>query len=50
MGARDLTVASGYADTAAIEAVAGEEAALLRKPIRVDELQAVLAEALQGRG
>ena len=44
----DLPVvfASGYADTAAIEKVAGSEAVVLRKPFRVDELQAVLNSLL----
>jgi hypothetical protein len=37
--------ASGYADTAAIEKVASN-AVVLRKPFRVDELQAVLREIL----
>jgi CheY-like chemotaxis protein len=41
-----IVFASGYADTAAIEAVAGQDAAVLRKPFRVDELQTVLAGAL----
>jgi len=44
-----IVFASGYADTAAIEAVAGKDAAVLRKPFRIDQLQAVLAEALNGR-
>ncbi len=45
-----IVFASGYADTAAIEAVAGENAAVLRKPFRVDDLLAVLTEALRGLG
>ncbi|MGY3450327.1 PAS domain-containing protein [Bradyrhizobium sp. USDA 4353] len=40
-----IVFASGYADTGAIERAA-VDAAVLRKPFRVDELQAVLAEAL----
>jgi CheY-like chemotaxis protein len=44
-----IVFASGYATTAAIEDVAGPGAAVLRKPFRVAELQAVLADALQGR-
>ncbi|KAA2233422.1 PAS domain-containing protein [Salinarimonas soli] len=42
-----IVFASGYADTAAIEAVAGPDAVILRKPFRVDELQAVIAGALR---
>ncbi|HYD99665.1 MAG TPA: PAS domain S-box protein [Alphaproteobacteria bacterium] len=41
-----IVFASGYADTAAIEAAAGPDAPVLRKPFRIDELQAVLAAAL----
>jgi CheY-like chemotaxis protein len=44
-----VVFASGYADTAAIQAAAGPEAAMLRKPFRMEELQAVLAAALKGR-
>jgi CheY-like chemotaxis protein len=44
-----IVFASGYADTAAIEAVAGTHTAVLRKPFRVADLQAVLAAALGGR-
>jgi CheY-like chemotaxis protein len=44
-----IVFASGYADTAAIEAVAGDDAPVLRKPFRIDDLQAVLTEALTGR-
>ncbi len=43
-----IVFASGYADTAAIEAAAGKDATVLRKPFRVDDLQAVLSEALNG--
>lgn len=41
-----IVFASGYADTAAIEAVACPEAIKLRKPFRLDELQAALGAAL----
>ncbi|KAB8315379.1 PAS domain S-box protein [Tolypothrix campylonemoides VB511288] len=41
--------ASGYSDTAAIEAAAGRDARVLRKPFRVDELRLLLDEVL-GRG
>ncbi|MBL6458455.1 PAS domain-containing protein [Belnapia sp. T6] len=41
-----ILFASGYSDTAAIEAAAGPEAALLRKPFRIAELQAALRRAL----
>ena len=44
-----IVFASGYSDTAAIERVAGSNAAVLRKPFRLDELQAVLATALQAK-
>ncbi|HEX2554630.1 MAG TPA: PAS domain S-box protein [Microvirga sp.] len=44
-----IVFASGYADTAAIEAVAGNDALILRKPFRIDDLQAVLTTALMGR-
>lgn len=43
-----IVFASGYAETAAIEAVAGGDALLLRKPFRVDELQAIISAALRG--
>jgi PAS domain S-box-containing protein len=43
-----IVFASGYADTVAIEEVVGKDATVLRKPFRIDELQAVLAEALSG--
>jgi CheY-like chemotaxis protein len=42
-----IVFASGYADTAAIEDAAGPEARILRKPFRMEEMQAVLAEALR---
>jgi len=41
-----IVFASGYADTAAIDAVAGPSAVTLRKPFRVEELEAVVASAL----
>ncbi len=41
-----LVFASGFSDTKAIEAVAGDKVAVLRKPFRVDELQAAIATAL----
>jgi CheY-like chemotaxis protein len=44
-----IVFVSGYANTAAIEAVAGPDAAVLRKPFRVDELQTVLADVLGRR-
>jgi signal transduction histidine kinase/ActR/RegA family two-component response regulator len=43
-----IVFASGYADTAAIEDVPGATCPMLRKPFAIDELQRVLAEALQG--
>lgn len=42
-----IVFASGYADTSAIERVAGADAAVLHKPFRIDEMQAVLSEALR---
>jgi CheY-like chemotaxis protein len=45
-----IVFASGYADTAAIERVDGAPPPLLRKPFRLDELQAVLAGALGADG
>jgi CheY-like chemotaxis protein len=44
-----IVFASGYADTAAIEAAAGPEPRVLRKPFRMEEMQAVLTDALRGR-
>lgn len=43
-----LIFASGYADTAALEAVCGGEARMLRKPFRVDELLSRIAQLLTG--
>jgi CheY-like chemotaxis protein len=44
-----IVFASGYSDSVAIESALGPEAVVLRKPFRVAELQAVLAEALARR-
>jgi PAS domain S-box-containing protein len=41
-----IVFVSGYADTAAIEAVAGPEAPMLRKPFRLGDLHAVVSGAL----
>jgi PAS domain S-box-containing protein len=41
-----IIFASGYAETEAIEKVAGTDALVLRKPFRMDELQAMMTEAL----
>ena len=41
-----IIFASGYSDTAAIEGVAGSGTVVLRKPFRIDELHAAVAEAL----
>jgi PAS domain S-box-containing protein len=41
-----IIFASGYADTDAIQRVAGADAPLLRKPFRIDALQRALEEAL----
>jgi CheY-like chemotaxis protein len=41
-----IVFASGYADTAAIESVAGKDAPVLRKPFRIRDLQAVVAQML----
>lgn len=43
-----IIFASGYADTAAIESVAGRDAPILRKPLRVDDLQVIVAQTLKG--
>ncbi|WP_181700855.1 hybrid sensor histidine kinase/response regulator [Chthonobacter albigriseus] len=42
-----IVFASGYSDTAAIEAVTGTPVPLLRKPFMIDELQAVLSTMLK---
>lgn len=42
-----IIFATGYANTAAIEEMAGLDTPVLRKPFRINELQAVVAEALQ---
>ena len=44
-----ILFASGYADTAAIERVLGEDAAILRKPFRIDDLQGALTGLLRAR-
>lgn len=41
-----IMFASGFSDTAAIVAAVGEDAVLLRKPFRMDELQALLTRLL----
>jgi len=41
-----IMFASGFLDTAAITAAVGEDAVLLRKPFRMDELQALLTKLL----
>jgi PAS domain S-box-containing protein len=41
-----IIFASGYSDTAAIEAAVGTDAILMRKPFRIDELQAVVAQVM----
>jgi CheY-like chemotaxis protein len=45
-----IVFASGYAETAAIEQVAGPDTVVLRKPFRIDELQSALGDALRLRG
>jgi CheY-like chemotaxis protein len=42
-----ILIASGYADTDAIERAIGKDAPVLRKPFRVGDLQAALEEALR---
>lgn len=42
-----IVIASGYADTDAIEEAVGKDAKLLRKPFRIDELLEAVAEAAQ---
>ncbi len=42
-----ILFASGYADTAAIERVLGEDATILRKPFRIDDLQGALSGLLR---
>jgi CheY-like chemotaxis protein len=41
-----IIFATGYADTAAIEQMAGPDTPVLRKPLRINELQAAVAEAI----
>lgn len=40
-----IVLASGYADTAAIEDGAGPDTPILRKPFKVDDLKVAVAEA-----
>jgi PAS domain S-box-containing protein len=42
-----IVFASGYSDTAALEAAIGNDATFLRKPFRTDELQRALTSALR---
>lgn len=42
-----IIFATGYADTAAIEQMAGPDTPVLHKPFRMNELQATVAEAIQ---
>jgi len=42
-----IIFATGYADTAAIEEMAGPDTPVLRKPFRINELQVVVSEAIQ---
>jgi PAS domain S-box-containing protein len=44
-----IVFVTGYAETEAIERAAGPQARMLRKPFRIEELQAMLAEALNGK-
>ncbi|HET8996202.1 MAG TPA: ATP-binding protein [Acetobacteraceae bacterium] len=44
-----IVFASGYAETAAIEEVAGPNSLVLRKPFRITELQGIATEALRSR-
>jgi signal transduction histidine kinase/ActR/RegA family two-component response regulator/PAS domain-containing protein len=41
-----IVFCTGYADTDAIEAAAGRDAPVLRKPFRVEELRAIVSQAL----
>jgi CheY-like chemotaxis protein len=43
-----VVFATGYADSEAIEQVLGHEARILRKPFRIEDLRAVVTEALGG--
>ncbi len=45
-----ILFASGYADSAAIETAVGPDALLLRKPFRIDELEAAVAAAIGSKG
>ncbi|GGC73814.1 hypothetical protein GCM10011504_58850 [Siccirubricoccus deserti] len=44
-----IVFVSGYADTAAIERIVGPDTLMMRKPFRIDELQAVLAGTFASR-
>jgi CheY-like chemotaxis protein len=43
-----VVLASGYADTAAIEQAIGKDAKVLRKPFRIDELLDAVGVAAKG--
>jgi CheY-like chemotaxis protein len=43
-----IVLASGFAETAAIERAIGRDARLLRKPFRIDELLEAVAKATEG--
>jgi len=45
-----IVFASGYSNTAAIEAAVGRDAPVLRKPFRIDELQDAVARSLRRDG
>ena len=45
-----IVFASGYADTAAIDAAVGTSVAMLRKPFRIEELEAAVSGALPRPG
>jgi CheY-like chemotaxis protein len=42
-----IIFSTGYADTAAIEEMAGPDTPVLRKPFRINELKGVVSEAIQ---
>lgn len=44
-----IIFASGYAETEAIEVIAGKEAVVLRKPFRLEQMQEVIAQQLGRR-
>ncbi len=43
-----IVFASGYADTATIESAARSDARVIRKPFLINDLQAILTDALNG--